>query len=490
MQASELRDRLAVWDDGDVPRYQALADRLIALSETGELPPGLQLPAERTLAETLQVSRGTVVRAYGVLRDQGRATTRHGAGTVLGDEDVTPGSREAHVAEVLPADSIYSFLENPSTRSARIDLRGAHWNDATPVPTDALGAFEEDVRDLLMTPGYAVAGLPSLREALAEHLTERGLPTEPEMVLPTTGAMQAISLVAQLRLAAGDVVVTEAQSYPGALDAFRMLDAHVVGVEVGVNGADVGQLRAAFRRRPALVYLQPSGQNPTGRTMPPPARTMLVDALADADTMLIEDLTMADMWWGDQPPPPPLAAHPRAPQDRILTVGSLSKSIWGGLRVGWIRGPRPTISRLARLKASTDLSSSLLSQALAVRLLPHHATIVADKRRCLALRSSLVTDLLTEHLPEWSWLPPEGGLSLWIDLAWGTSTELAPYALRHDVGIAPSSVHDVHGRSRHRLRLPVTRYEPILEDAIERLAAAWSEYRAETRAHGSTAVVI
>lgn len=490
MQAIELRDRLAVWDQGSTPRYQALADRLIQLADSGELPPGLQLPAERSLADSLDVSRGTIVRAYSVLRDEGRAVTRHGAGTVLGADEVGPGSREAHVAEVLPSDSIYSgFLDQQVSHQSSIDMRGAHWNDATTLPTSALERFDDDVRDLLMTPGYAVAGLPALRSALADHLSERGLRTEPEEVLPTTGAMQAINLIATLRLAAGDLVVTEAQSYPGALDAFRMLDAHLLAVEVGPNGADIGQLRAALRRRPALVYLQPSGQNPTGRTMPAAARTMLVDALAETDTMVIDDLTMEAMWW-DEAPPAPLAAHPRAPQDHILTVGSLSKSIWGGLRVGWIRGPKPTISRLARLKASTDLSSSLLSQALAVRLLPHYDSIVAEKRAALHERSSLVADLLTEHVPEWSWLPPQGGLSLWVDLAWGTSNEFAPYALRHEVGIAPSTVHDVHGRSRHRLRLPVTRYPDVLTEAVERMSAAWGEYRRETRRHGSASVVI
>ena len=488
MQATELRDRLSEWDLGDRPRYQALADRLAALAETGELPPGLQLPAERALADALDVSRGTIVRAYAALRDEDLATTRHGSGTVLGAPDVAPGSREAHVAEVLPADSIFSFLESPGPREGMVDLRGAHWNDGVDLPRDVVDQFADDLRQLLVTPGYAVSGLPALREALAEHLTRQGVPTEAEEVLPTTGAMQAISLVAQLRLAPGDLVVTEAQSYPGALDAFRMLDAHLLGVEVGPNGADVGQLRAALRRRPALVYLQPSGQNPTGRTMPQAARTMVVDALAEVDTVLIEDLTMADMWF-DEPPPPPLSAHPRAPLDRILTVGSLSKSIWGGLRVGYIRGSRTTIARLARLKASTDLSSSLLNQALAVRLLEHHDDIVAGKRAHLEARAALLADLLTEHLPEWSWLPPQGGLSLWVDLGWGTSAELGPHAARHGVSIAPSAVHDVHGRSRHRLRFPVTRYPDVVEQAVERLADAWAEYGSRTVRHDHQVVI-
>jgi DNA-binding transcriptional MocR family regulator len=158
--------------------------------------------------------------------------------------------------------------------------------------------------------------------------------------------------------------------------------------------------------------------------------------------------------------------------------------------VGWIRGSRPTITRLARLKASTDLSSSLLSQALAVRLLSHHESIVEMKRACLRERAALVGDLLTEHLPEWTWLPPQGGLSLWVNLGWGTSTEFSPYASRHEVSIAPSSVHDVHGRSRHRLRIPVTRYPDVLTDAVQRLAAAWDDYRSRTRGHGNAGVVI
>ena len=173
MQATELRDRLAVWDDGGKPRYQALADRLQELADVGELPPGLQLPAERQLARTLSVSRGTIVRAYEVLRDEGLATTRHGSGTVLGGDEVAPGSREAHVAEVLPSDSIYSFLDTPVRPEGIIDLRGAHWNDGIDLPSSALRAFDDDVRDLLTTPGYAVAGLPSLREALARPADHR-----------------------------------------------------------------------------------------------------------------------------------------------------------------------------------------------------------------------------------------------------------------------------------------------------------------------------
>lgn len=476
---SSLRDLLGDWTDDDLPLYEALAVRLEALFDRGVVPAGVRLPAERQLAGVLNVSRGTVVRAYEWLRERERVHTRHGSGTVVGAPGTPlPSPREAQVAASLPTDSIY---HQERRLDEVISLRGACWVGADDLPREAIDRGMRDVERLMVGHGYSPSGLPELRVALARMLTARGVATSPDEVLPTSGAMQAISLVTQLRVGPGDLVATEAVSYPGALDVFRMADAHVVGVRMGDDGVDVGELAALVqRRRPRLVYLVPSHHNPTGTVMPRPARKLLLEALAGTDTVLLEDLVMEDTWLHEAPPPPLAADAPAEVAAQVLTVGSLSKTVWGGLRLGWVRGPAPTIARLARIKTVADLGSSVMGQALGLRLLEHLDEILADRRAGLRERHDALAAAVHASLPDWSWRPPEGGLALWVDLGWGSSVELGPYAARHGVGIAPGTVFSTSGDARHRLRLPYGHRPELLVEGVRRLALAWDDYRSET----------
>lgn len=481
---SSLRDLLGEWEVDDRPLYESLARRLGQLVDDASLPAGVRLPAERQLATVLNVSRGTVVRAYEWLRERDMVHTRHGSGTVVGSEGTPlPSPREARVAASLPTDTIYAGM-HPDAEV--ISLRGAYWVGAEGLPREPMEQAVRDVEVLMAGHGYSPSGLPELRMAIARHLSERGIETTPDQVLPTTGAMQAISLVTQLRVGAGDLVVTEALSYPGALDTFRMADANVVGVPIGRDGVDVGELVSLVRRRrPRLLYLVPSHHNPTGTVLPRAARKLLLEGLHGTDTMVIDDIVMEETWL-DEPPPPPLAHD--APADvraQILTVGSLSKMIWGGLRTGYVRGPATTIARLARIKAVTDLGSSVVSQALALRLLHHLDQILPGRRAELRLRHGALEEALAQHLPDWHWTPPAGGLALWVDLGWGSSVEFGPFAARHGVGIAPGTVFSTSGGGgRHHLRVPYSQRPELLVEAVRRLALAWAEYRGDTTVTG------
>ncbi len=492
MEANDVRELLGEWLDHDQPVYQALAARLTDLIDEGTLPHGVRLPAERQLASVLAVSRGTVVRSYEWLRERDLVHTRHGSGTLVGDSATpAPSPQEAMIASLLPSDSIFAGVLG--TQDQAIDLRGATWI-GDPLPADVVAGSLERITELTYGHGYWPKGLPELREQIADLMTLRGLKTTADQILITTGAMQAISLIARLRLAPGDLAVAEDSSYPGALDALRMTGAHVVGVTMTDDGADVGEITAIVqRRRPRLVYLTPSFNNPTGTVMPHGARQLLLGALAGSDTVVIDDLTMSELWL-DEAPPPPLAvgATPEVAA-RILTVGSLSKTLWGGLRVGWVRGPATTIARLSRMKIAADLSSSVIGQVIASDLLETYDTIWLPRRRAeLRERHDLLVDALHEHLPEWRWRPPAGGLALWVDLGWGCSVDLGPYAARHGVGIAPGTVYSPNGRSRHRLRIPFGQRPELLNEAVRRLANAWDQYQNEVapRDHGYAGAVI
>jgi DNA-binding transcriptional MocR family regulator len=160
----------------------------------------------------------------------------------------------------------------------------------------------------------------------------------------------------------------------------------------------------------------------------------------------------------------------------VLSAGSFSKRAWGGLRVGWLRGPAGAITRLAELKAMNDLGSPMLDQAIAARLVPHFDRLRADQRAMLRRNLTVVGDLLAESLPSWEWREPTGGPSLWIRLPFGTAASFAQVALRYGVEVIPGDVMSPDGSHGDHIRFPYTGEPPVMEETIRRLAQAWRSY--------------
>lgn len=479
METTLLRDRLGEewFDDGGRPRYEALANRIADLVAAGELPAGERLPSERRLATAVGISRGTVIAAYEQLRSRGIVETRHGSGTIVrpGASPVS-GARESHVASALAAEGIWSGVLSPDDT---LDLRGAYWIGTEDLPREAfaLGAGDDGMA-LLDDHGYRPLGLPGLRDAVARHLSADGLETEPEQVLITSGAQQAITLVGELFVGPGDTVVTEELTFPGAIDAFVARQARLRTARLTPNGVDVGHLaRVVSDADPRVVYLIPDCHNPTATVLPTLARRRLVELAEHWSGVLVDDRTLAGTTFTATPAPPPVAALADDPEARIVTIGSMSKAFWGGLRVGWIRAPRPMLSRLARLKTIDDLGTSALSQLAAQRLL-ERADEIGPRRVARTIeRHDALTDALRSKLPDWEWQQPAGGLVLWVRLPGADSATFATVAARHGVGVAPGSVSAPAGGWRDHLRLPFGHRPEVLVEAVDRLAGAWEDYR-------------
>jgi DNA-binding transcriptional MocR family regulator len=166
-----------------------------------------------------------------------------------------------------------------------------------------------------------------------------------------------------------------------------------------------------------------------------------------------------------------------APSAPILTIGSLSKLAWPGLRVGWVRAPEPIIERLARLKSANDLGSPLLTQAIAVRLLAAIDQIRLLRRRQLKPRRDLMAGLLRESLPDWKFRVPAGGLFLWVKLPAGDAREFAQVALRHGTLILPGPAMSAAEQHASFIRLPFLADDEMLRTGVRRLAAAWRDYQ-------------
>lgn len=452
--------------------YVRLAQALGRLLYAGEVPDGARLPAERQLAIALQVSRTTVASAYEVLEEDRKVARRHGSGTyVTGASPPTPAPpREAMLMRSLERNEIFDGLLDPPREL--LDMRIAALQDADPLPSSVLQGLAEDLGRMAGGHGYVPAGLPELRRQVAGMYCEWGLPTGPEEVLITSGAQQAISLVTVLHLRAGDRVVTEALTHTGAIDAFTSTGAQINTVPIGSQGADVQAVVGQLADAPRMLYLVPSIHNPVGGVMPARHRRHLAAALSEhPDVVTISDDTLCQTW-RNRPPPPPLASYPGG--EHVLHIGSTSKLLWGGLRIGWIRGPAAHVRRLARLKAMSDLGTSIPGQLLAVRLLAAGTEYHDERRALIAARGRHLERLLHDRLPEWQFTPPEGGLCLWITLPGGArAKDVAMRASRHGVAIAPGNIQSPDGKFGDHLRLPYGHSEATLDLAVDRLAAAW-----------------
>jgi DNA-binding transcriptional MocR family regulator len=445
--APALADLLGHWPAGDGALYRLLALRIARLADTGQLSAGLRLPPERDLAVALSVSRNTVAAAYQLLREEGMAESRQGAGSRITPHRTTP-------AAVHRANGFFASLLETSVVDA--DLTIAATEGAPQVAaalTDPGSVADPRVLRATMTgTGYLPYGLPQLREAIADHLTRRlNLPSSTDQVMVTTGSQQALDLLVRGEVLPGQPVAVEDPTFPGVLDVLHRSGASVIGIPAD-GGVDPARLEHTLRtHRPAMVYLIPTHHNPTGLIMPAGHRQR-VAALAAAypDTVFADDMTLAELPLRDAAPPPPIAAFGGA--ENLVTVGSLSKIYWGGLRIGWIRASTGLIRRLAAAKAAADLGSSAFPQIIAAALLAdQHDEIVKWRANWLRLRYNALTEAIATQLPDWTWPVPDGGPTLWVRLprqAGGAPADggaFAQAALRRGVAVVPGRLLSASG---------------------------------------------
>ncbi|MER7516766.1 PLP-dependent aminotransferase family protein [Streptomyces sp. NPDC126499] len=465
----ELVAWLGRWSAGRGPLYLLLAARIRQLIDEGLLPPGAPLPPDRRLAAALSVGRTTVVAAYETLRQEGRLVRRQGSGTRVAPAALTPpGPRVTETSNPM-------FLHLLDPTDDVILLSCAAPPSPPPELAEAYAGLVLPAHDL----GYHPAGLPALREAVARRYEERGVPTSPDRILVTTGAQQAIGLLTRLLVAPGDGVLVEAPTYPGALDLFREAAAVPYPVAVGPDGLDVPEaVRLMERHRPALAYVVPHLHNPTGTVLPPLLGRRLVAAAEARGVPLVEDEVLSELGFGDRPGPPPLSSY----GTEVIGVGSLSKAVWGGLRIGWVRGPAPLVARLARLKALHDLGSDVPAQLVAARLLGSFEPLLRARVAELRAGHDLLRAELGRRLPSWRCPPASGGQTLWVELPYGDGVSFAQVALRHGVAVLPGSTMDALGGSGRMLRLHFLLPPEVLSQAVRRLAEAWAAYAPEPEA--------
>lgn len=468
---AELLALLGDWGTGETSLYAALADALVGCVDRGDIPVGTRLPAERDLARGISVSRGTVMAAYDRLRQLGYAESRGGSGTRIRlDVRRSLTSADQVRGEASRYRGMSSRLLKPVPDA--IDLALALPRDTADLPADFFDVPGELVMSAAGDAGMAPQGGLALREAIANRYTSAGVATSADQVVVTGGGQQGIDLCAGLALRPGDTVLVEEATYPGALAVFARHGARIRTVPVQGSWGDPRPLLDAIaEHHPRLVYLMPSMHNPTGRTASDAWRRQLA-ALVDANELfLVEDDSLADIIF-DGHRMPPVAAYSRS--GRVLTIGSLSKSVWGGLRIGWIRSDTTSADQFGQLKAAKDLGLSAFGQAAALHVFPRLEEVIAARTHSLSRRAEVLLDLLDQHLPEWKASFPDGGLTLWAQLPDQDAEDVAQRASRFGVAVSAGVSHCPGTERTDRIRLSFVHEPDVLAEGVRRLARAWS----------------
>jgi 2-aminoadipate transaminase len=331
--------------------------------------------------------------------------------------------------------------------------------------------FAEEGRAALQystTEGYG-----PLREWICAHLAARGLRAHADEVLITNGSQQGIDLVAKVLLNPGDVVVVENPSYLAALQSFGGYEARLEVVGSDDEGMRVDELEAlAARCRPKLIYIVPNFHNPKGTTLCLERRHALIRFAQRHRVLILEDNPYGELRFRGEHLPP-LAALDDA--GVVVSLGTFSKTLAPGLRIGWAVGPQEILQSITIIKQSADLHTATLAQRATARLLSRfdyeaHLTQLRARygERCLAMLNALEA-----HMPEGTrWTNPDGGMFVWVELPRGMSgEELFPRALEQRVAFVPGSPFFAHNPRGECIRLNFSNRPPeLIEEGMRRLA--------------------
>lgn len=456
ISSTALARHLGAWrPTGPQPAYRALADAIRVLMLDGRVPVGTAVPSERALAVALGVSRTTVAYAYAALRDNGHLLSRQGARSVL------------RLPVQVPAEPV--------------DL-GAE-GDVIKLNIAAPSAPEQIVHDgyrhaLECAPGYLAGtgiypnGLRALTETVADRFTRRGLPTSADQILITSGAQHALRLVLDTHVAPGDRVLVEQPTHHGTILALarHRIRAVTIGLHP-TDGWDMDQLESVVRlQRPALIFVIPDFHNPTGLLLDEAGRIRLGEISARYRVPVVVDETTSELPLDVAAPPPLASFAPRGAE--IITLGSASKTVWAGLRVGWIRvDGRPDAYALARYES--DIGGAVFEQFAAQYALNHLDDFMPARLASLRAQRTAALAAIAEHLPGAVPVRGVGGLCLWVALPQPAATATAAAAAELGVRLIPGGSFGPHGGFDSHLRIPYTLDSETLAHGIDLVGQAY-----------------
>ncbi|MEF2966327.1 PLP-dependent aminotransferase family protein [Paenibacillus sp. M1] len=445
----------------------------------GEWPVGTRLPSQRELARSFGVNRSTVVAAMDELTAAGMIEGDRGGGTRVVNltwgalAAAPPPDWSAYVNAGIHRPNLPAVQEiNRSEFAPGILRLGTGELSPELLPHSGMSRLLARMAVSMPELGYGEPnGDLALREAVADRLRRIGIAASPASILIVSGALQALQLISVGLLPRGSSILLERPSYLYSVPVFQSAEMKLQGVPMDEEGLR-SELVVPYAKQygGALLYTIPTFHNPTGTVMSEERRARLLEACRNAGLPILEDDVYRDLWL-DEPPPAPLKA--RDASGSVLYVGSLSKTLSPGLRIGWVTGPQPVIERLADIKMQSDYGSSAFSQWIAAEWLGSgmYDEHMNELRDALRIRRQAALKALDKHfrgLAEWS--VPGGGFYIWLKLKQAAAPRrLFDAALKQGILINPGHLYDREAGDRIRLSYS---YAPLaeLEPGIARLA--------------------
>lgn len=485
------------------PLYLQIRSQIRQLILANELPPGFRLPPERKLAATLGVNRTTVVNAYHELVADGLIQPHVGKGTIVSAPLASEhfsfdrfdiGNSEALHTPVQPM-SWQNFYTKQSERmynpvlASILDEIGEEdqISFALGSPAGEYYPLEEfrKISQEVMLPGNWQAfeygptiGHYPLRKYLGEWLSHRGIRTQAQSIMILSGSQQGLDLLAKVFLEPGDYIVMEEPSFLGAIGVFKTAGARILTVPLDQEGLRTDLLdQILSRHRPKFIYTLPTFQNPSGAKMSLSRRQELLKLAYQYHVPIVEDDPYSELYYEGQSSP---SLKSLDEHEHVIYLGTFSKMLFPGLRLGWCVAPSPVLEQLALAKQHVDLHTSTTAQWLMTEfchqgLLDKHLTMVRNQyKRQL---NAMVTALTKFAPPGLSWAMPEGGYYLWCELPPGIkAATLLTKAAEKKVTFVPGNAFYINSGGKDRIRLCFSRHsEETIREGICRLCEAISE---------------
>lgn len=482
----------------DEPLYRQIVQRLRDAIDGGHLKTGDRLPSERRLAEHFGFSRTTVQTAYAELVALGYLRSVPGSGTFVAGRPSSPGSASSPLEHayakrrLVAAGTFLAGLMRGATSPLEYGFE-VGMPDPNVLP---LHEFELVLRDLFATRARDVLsyspteGIDALRIAVARRLLPlRGLHgISPDHVMILTGSMQGLDLVGKLFIEPGDHVIVENPTFPGAIQTFRALGAELVPVPIDKDGLRVDELASWLeRRRPKLIYTQPTLQNPTGAVLAEERRAALVRLASEYEIPVLEDDAYGLLWEGSAGAAAPKPLKGKDERGVVIYLSTFSKIVSPGLRVGYLVADPGVIRELSRLKQLTDLHTSTVSQLLVEAWLST-GDVVGHLRRCRVTYRQRI-DAALQQMGEGEslqpFLAPPGGFYVFARLQGSLSAEaVRNEAIGRGISFAPGRHFAADGGFGDHLRLCVaTLAVPTIRSGIQRLHRLWEELTQAGQVH-------
>jgi len=438
--------------EDSLPLYRQITDYFKNKIGNGEWPVGTTIPAQRDLARYFGVNRSTIATAIDELIAEGLLEGRVGSGTrVINNTWVLLASLPApdwnsYVAAGVHQPNLATIQAiNQAEFSPGIIRLGTGELSPELYPAQLMQNVLSSLAKRINSLGYEEPkGLPALRQALSTHLKIYGIEASPSSILIVSGALQALQLISWGLLNPGSAVMLEKPSYLFSLNLFQSAGMHFHGLPLDSEGIRPDQLAYhTGQGKATLLYTIPCFHNPTGTLMSLERREQLLALCKRNQLPVLEDDVYRDLWL-DTPPPAPLKSLDR--NGLVIYIGSLSKTLSPGLRIGWVVGPETVINRLADIKMQNDYGSSSLSQWAAAEWLSSglYAQHLANIRKSLVTRRNICNQILQEHFADIAtWTLPAGGFYIWLNLTKPVSLQkLFKAALKENLLINPGNMYD------------------------------------------------